>query len=95
MMKLRDARLCAQCEEIYEGLSECPACASKAFILICKFVPTSADFERWTAQLDEVLSGDSPHEGVQATHPFTPPGRGIRQPYTERRSTPQGGVNAA
>lgn len=79
-MKLRDARLCAQCEEIYEGTTECPSCTSRAFIQICKFVPTAADFERWARQLDKAVEdmipaseGDrdlsAPHKGVQATAP--------------------------
>lgn len=73
-MKLRDARLCAQCEEIYEGTSECPACTSKAFIQICKFVPTSFDFERWTKRLDDMLmkkeTGGVPPPPAMAPRPL-------------------------
>ena len=78
-MKLRDARLCAQCEEIYEGSPECPSCTSAAFIQICKFVPTAADFGRWTKQLDETLMEEKA-EDVTASPAREP------RPYTERRS---------
>ncbi len=49
-MKLRNARLCINCDEVYEatGLySRCPACASESFRLICEWIPTVNEFERW------------------------------------------------
>lgn len=49
-MKLRDARLCADCDEVYEaaGLyAQCPACGSESFALISRWVPTLHDFEKW------------------------------------------------
>lgn len=69
-MKLRDARLCADCDEVYEatGLySRCPACASEAFTLVSRYVPTLAEFEMW---VDERQGGD-----VAASSALTPMGK--------------------
>jgi len=52
-MKLRDARLCADCDEVYAAFgiyARCPACGSEAFTLISKWLPTVADFEKWVKE---------------------------------------------
>lgn len=36
-MQLRRARLCLDCEEVYEG-DQCPACASLAFGFIARWL---------------------------------------------------------
>jgi len=49
-MKLRDARLCADCDEVYKakGLyARCPSCGSESFALISRWVPTLHEFEKW------------------------------------------------
>lgn len=49
-MKLRDARLCADCDEVYEAegiYARCPSCGSESFALISRWVPTLHDFEKW------------------------------------------------
>jgi hypothetical protein len=59
-MKLRDARLCADCDEVYEatGLySRCPACASEAFTLVSRYVPTLAEFEMWVDERSRIAGG--------------------------------------
>jgi len=48
-MKLINARLCAECEEVFEmtgAVAECPACGSTSFCLISKWVPTMKMYER-------------------------------------------------
>lgn len=58
-MKLRDARLCINCDEVYEAqgvYSRCPSCASESFRLICEWIPTVAEFERW---VDERQGGEA------------------------------------
>jgi anaerobic ribonucleoside-triphosphate reductase len=52
-MKLRDARLCADCDEVYESrgiYASCPGCGSESFALISQWLPTVADFERWVKE---------------------------------------------
>ena len=56
-MKLKDARLCADCDEVYEAegvYAQCPACGSEAFALISRWVPTLQDFEKWLNKRHEV-----------------------------------------
>ncbi len=54
-MKLRDARLCADCEEVYEAegclYAACPSCGSKSFYLVSRWIPTLNDFERFAVEL--------------------------------------------
>jgi hypothetical protein len=38
MMQLRDARLCADCDEVHDG-QHCPHCASERFTFISRWVP--------------------------------------------------------
>jgi len=45
-MKLADARICIDCEEIYEGSIICPACTAKSGIPLSKWIQTMADYER-------------------------------------------------
>ncbi len=45
-MKLKDARLCIDCEEIYSTGNQCPSCCSQAFILISNYIPTMAHFDK-------------------------------------------------
>lgn len=69
-MKLRDARLCINCDEVYEAegiYARCPSCGSESFALISRWVPTVADFERW---LKERQGGD-----VAASAALTPMGK--------------------
>ncbi len=69
-MKLRDARLCINCDEVYEAIGaygRCPACASEAFRLICEWIPTVAEFEMWVS---ERQGGD-----VAASTALTPMGK--------------------
>lgn len=61
-MKLRDARLCVDCDEVYEATrlySVCPACASKAFTLVSRFVPTLAEFEKFVDDQKQRWHGDA------------------------------------
>jgi hypothetical protein len=37
-MQLRSARLCLDCEELHEE-SQCPICASEAFVFLTRWVP--------------------------------------------------------
>jgi hypothetical protein len=37
-MQLRIARLCLDCEEVHDG-SQCPVCASEAFVYLTRWVP--------------------------------------------------------
>jgi anaerobic ribonucleoside-triphosphate reductase len=49
-MKLKDARLCIDCDEVYEaeGLSACcPSCKSESFSLITRWLPSVDAFVRW------------------------------------------------
>jgi anaerobic ribonucleoside-triphosphate reductase len=70
-MKLRDARLCVDCDEVYDVVGEvygrCPTCASEAFTLISRHMPTLAEFERW---VKERQGGD-----VAASTALTPLGK--------------------
>lgn len=69
-MKLRDARLCADCEEVYEAkgiYARCPACGSKTFALINRWIPTANEFELWVR---ERQGGD-----VAASAALTPIGK--------------------
>lgn len=36
-MKLARAKLCLDCEEVYEGV-ECPKCTAKEYMYVCKWV---------------------------------------------------------
>ncbi len=55
-MKLRDVYICIQCEEIYDhlrtmacGISDatiCPSCASRAGVLLCRWIKTMAEYEK-------------------------------------------------
>lgn len=47
-MQLRVARLCLDCEELYEGDS-CPICASDRFIFLSTWVPVE-ERRRWRRQ---------------------------------------------
>jgi hypothetical protein len=38
MMQLRDARLCADCDEVHD-LDQCPHCASERFSFLTRWVP--------------------------------------------------------
>ncbi|MEW5745249.1 MAG: hypothetical protein AB1805_07435 [Nitrospirota bacterium] len=53
-MKLRDARLCLDCEEVYqaEGVlsATCPVCGSESVTLLCRWVPTMREFEQVTVE---------------------------------------------
>ncbi len=52
-MKLRDTRLCTECEEVYKasGLyGRCPVCGSESYALVCRWVPTVREFERWVEE---------------------------------------------
>jgi hypothetical protein len=40
-MDLREARLCLDCEEIFEG-PHCPLCASESFAFVSRWVPARA-----------------------------------------------------
>lgn len=59
-MKLRDARLCINCDEVYDVVGEvygrCTACGSESFALISRWIPTVNQFERW---LKERQGGDA------------------------------------
>jgi hypothetical protein len=41
-MQLRDARLCADCDEVHDA-QECPHCASERFSYLSRWVPLPAD----------------------------------------------------
>ncbi|RJQ21993.1 MAG: hypothetical protein C4560_02930 [Nitrospiraceae bacterium] len=55
-MKLATARVCIQCEEIFDHIRTlqagtgdarvCPSCLSKSTVLLSKYVQTMADFEK-------------------------------------------------
>ena len=47
-MKLKDARLCLDCEELHDQ-ERCPQCASEAFAFVTRWIPTARDVERATA----------------------------------------------
>lgn len=52
-MKLRDARLCADCDEVYESegvYASCPSCGSESFSLISRWIPTVNQFELWVKE---------------------------------------------
>jgi predicted nucleic acid-binding Zn-ribbon protein len=65
-MKLKDARLCANCDEVYAAdglLNSCPACGSTAFLFVCRHLPTMEGFERRVEQMKigaAVLAHSSP-----------------------------------
>ncbi len=44
-MKLAVARICIDCEEIYEGGMVCPSCTSKSGIPLSRWIQTMADYE--------------------------------------------------
>jgi hypothetical protein len=44
-MRLDDARLCLDCEEIHEE-RECPACGSEAFAFLKRWIKSAADGDR-------------------------------------------------
>lgn len=49
-MKLRDARLCIDCDEVYEAegtYARCPSCGSESFALISRWIPTLNQSESW------------------------------------------------
>lgn len=54
-MKLRDARLCINCDEVYEAgiYGYCPACGSEVFGLLSSWIPSMEDSE-----LNEREGGD-------------------------------------
>jgi anaerobic ribonucleoside-triphosphate reductase len=68
-MKLRDARLCINCDEVYDVVGEvygrCPACASEVFTLISRHMPTLAEFENW---INERKEGQAASMGANAAH---------------------------
>jgi hypothetical protein len=41
-MQLRDARLCADCDEVHDA-QQCPHCASERFSYLSRWVPLPAD----------------------------------------------------
>jgi hypothetical protein len=41
-MQLRDARLCADCDEVHDA-QQCPHCASERFSYLTRWVPLPAD----------------------------------------------------
>ncbi|GER92665.1 hypothetical protein A45J_0383 [hot springs metagenome] len=52
-MKLRDARLCADCEEVYKAkgiYACCPSCGSETFCLVSQWIPTVSAFEQWVKE---------------------------------------------
>jgi hypothetical protein len=53
-MKLRDARLCINCDTVYAAtglVAQCPACGSGTFSLLTRWVPTMAEIERFTKEI--------------------------------------------
>ena len=44
-MRLDDARLCLDCEEIHDE-QECPACGSEAFAFLKRWIKSTADGDR-------------------------------------------------
>jgi len=63
-MKIKDARLCANCDEVYEVKAVqavqsvyhvCPSCGSGAFMFLSKWVPTMGD-ERYNEWIEKLRS---------------------------------------
>lgn len=56
-MKLRDARLCLDCDEVYSAEDAqdgcCPSCGSKAAYLLSKAIPTIQAFEQSTVEITD------------------------------------------
>lgn len=56
-MKLRDAVICVDCEEVYDIVREegcCPACTCSASVFICRWVPTVAEVSSGKATVQEL-----------------------------------------
>jgi hypothetical protein len=49
-MKLREARLCLDCEEVFAGSETCPACGSRAWFPIKKWLDRELTSEDWLKQ---------------------------------------------
>ena len=63
-MKLKDARLCAECEEVFEAIgavAECPVCGSTAFCLMSRWVPTMAMYERHVEKIKRAVVREHEH----------------------------------
>jgi hypothetical protein len=45
-MKLKDARICIECEEIFENSMICPSCTCKSNVLLSRWVKTMVDYEK-------------------------------------------------
>jgi len=59
-MRLDDARLCLDCEEIHEA-QECPVCLSEAFVYLMRWVPVE---ERRTRRLPSATKVVPEKKGV-------------------------------
>ncbi len=42
-MKLRNAKLCVNCESLYEGVGQCPDCSSEVFLWVFQTLGTAIE----------------------------------------------------
>jgi len=55
-MKLRDARLCLDCEELHTE-EQCPVCASEAFSFVTRWIPSHNGKQPEFAELRRATGG--------------------------------------